>query len=192
MTKDSNSLVLLPAERKNILQTNDDGLFNASSIAKEYKKDVYGYTRGQKVKELINAIALEYGHEPDREFTERGNIVRVISGGTAPGTWMHLDIFIKFLGWLDPKLERDFLKNAITANQKTSIDPLQEELAQLEANATALRRKLSRVPFYKQLQQVEKDINRVKREIEKESKAKRKQLSAGIKKEPLLIGNSKQ
>lgn len=97
------NMELIPTTRtiERLFCTNSDGLFNASSLAKKHNKDVYGYTRGQKTKDLVKSISLEYGLDPEQEFTEQGNIVRVISGGTAPGTWMHLDIFIKFLGWLD-------------------------------------------------------------------------------------------
>lgn len=192
MTTAATNTALEPTKERKLkimFRTNDDGLFNASSLAKEYGKDVYGYTRGQKTKDLVIDISKEYNHDPKLEFTDQGNIVRVISGGTTPGTWMHLDIFIKFLGWLDPKLERFFLKGAIKANQKLDIDPLQKELAEAELKATSLRRKLSRNKFYKDLQQTEKDINRLKREIEKADKSKRKNITDEAKKATLSLGN---
>lgn len=156
---------------------NDDGMFNASSLAKEYGKDVYGYTRSQKVKDLVKDISKEYELNPQLEFTDKGHIVRVISGGTAPGTWMHLDIFIKFLGWLDPKLERDFLKGALVSNTKPAQDTLQEKLARLEADFTTLKRKLSRNAIYRELMRTEKEIKQLRADIERRDKILRKEIS---------------
>lgn len=171
-----------PGTKENLFRTNDDGLFNASSLAKEYGKDVYGYTRGQKAKDLVRDISQEYALDPELEFTDQGNIVRVISGGTAPGTWMHLDIFIKFLGWLDPKLERDFLKSAFAANKKQHEDPLQLKLAEVESEITTLKKKLSRNPHYKELVRKEKEVKQLQKEIEKGHKSFRKQVSEIAKK----------
>jgi hypothetical protein len=168
---------------ENLFRTNADGLFNASSLAKEYNKDVYGYTRSQKIKELVKDISRDYGLDPEQEFTDRGNIVRVISGGTSPGTWMHLDIFIKFLGWLDPKLERDFLKNAFKANKRQDADPLQIKLAEVETEITTLRKKLSRNPLYKELVRKEKEAKQIQRDMDSRDKSMRKQMS----KKPVLL-----
>lgn len=174
---------LIPTRTKeNLFRTNDDGLFNASSLAKEYGKDVYGYTRSQKVKDLVRDISQEYDQDPELEFTDQGNIVRVISGGTTPGTWMHLDIFIKFLGWLDPKLERDFLKTAFAANKKQHEDPLQLKLAEVESEITTLKKKLSRNPHYKELVRKEKESKQLQKEIEKGQKSGRKQFIERAKK----------
>ena len=166
-----------PGIGESLFRTNRDGLFNASSLAKEYGKDVYGYTRSQKVKDYVMGICLEYGLDPSVEFTDQGNIVRVISGGTAPGTWMHLDVFIKFLGWLDPKLERDFLKNAISANKKQDVDPLQAKLAETEAEITTLKKRLSRNSIYKELVRKEKVAKLLQKEIDKENKSIRRRMS---------------
>jgi len=173
---------------ENRFLTNDDGLFNASSLAKEYGKEVYGYIRSQKIKDFVREISREYKYDPELEFTEKGNIVRVIAGGTAPGTWMHLDIFIKFLGWLNPKLERDFLKIAFAANNKSDADSLQEELAQIEAGITRLKKKLSRNPLYKDLVRKQKAALQLQREIDKQGKNWRKKLSV---KTNLLIKSPK-
>jgi KilA-N domain. len=166
-------LTTIQAPSNNLFRTNGDGLFNASSLAREYGKDVYGYTRNKKIKDLINDVSLEYGYDPELEFTDQGNIVRVISNGT----WMHFDIFIKFLGWLDSKLERDFIKSAFAANKKQYADPLQEKLAILEAEITSLKKKLARNAFYKDLQQKEKEAKQLQKEIEKGQKSMRKRLS---------------
>lgn len=186
--------MLLPTTqgtKESMFRTNDDGLFNASSLAKEYGKDVYGYTRSQKIKEIVRDISQEYGADPELEFSDKGNIVRVISGGTAPGTWMHLDIFIKFLGWLDPKLERDFLKNAFAANKKQEQDPLQIQLANVESEITTLKKKLSRNPIYKELVLKEKEAIQLQKEIEKGQKTIRKHISKDMKKKVLLLSHTK-
>ena len=172
--------------KENPFRTNNDGMFNASSLAMAYGKDVYGYTRSQKIKELVRNISLEYGMDPEIEFTDQGNIVRVISGGTAPGTWMHLDIFIKFLGWLDPKLERRFFRGVFAANEKQTEDPLQEKLARVEAEITTLKKKLARNSFYKDLMRMEKEAKQLQRDIEKGQKLLRKQISGSTKKAALL------
>jgi hypothetical protein len=164
-----------------LFRTNGDGLFNASSLAKEYKKDAYGYLRSQKTKDFVMDVSLEYGLNPEQEFTEKGNIVRVISGGSAPGTWLHLDIFIKFLGWLDPKLERDFLKSAFAANRKQD-DPLQRQLAETEAGIKTLRKKLSRNPLYKELLRKEKEAAATQKEIDKGQKSWRQNMLKEVKK----------
>ncbi|MDR1716522.1 MAG: KilA-N domain-containing protein [Prevotella sp.] len=179
-TENNIALVPIPGTKDNPFRTNDDGLFNASSLAKEYGKDVYGYIRSQKVKDFVLGVSLEYGHDPQQEFTDKGNLVRIISGGTAPGTWMHLDIFIKFLGWLDPKLERDFLKSAFAANRKPD-DPLQRRLAETEARIKTLRKKLSRNPLYKELLRKEKEAMQLQKEIDKGQKSWRKQLAINSK-----------
>lgn len=177
--------------KENLFRTNDDGLFNASSLAKEYGKDVYGYTRSQKIKDLVKDISQDYGLDPELEFSDKGNIVRVISGGTAPGTWMHLDIFIKFLGWLDPKLERDFLKSAFAANKKQEADPLQVKLAEVESEITTLKKKLSRNPLYKELVRKEKEVKQLQREIDKRYKSMRKRIADFAKKAVLSLEHPK-
>lgn len=193
MEENESGLVLLERAPLNpMFKTNDDGMFNASSLAKEYGKDVYGYTRSQKSRDLIKQIAVEYGHAPEKELSDQGNVVRVITGGLTPGTWMHLDIFIEFLGWLDSKLKRDFMRVFASVNQKQEVDPLQAQLATLESQATSLRRKLARDPNYKELLQVEKSIKRLHRDIDRESKAKRKDIAQGAIKQVVLIGNGKQ
>jgi len=191
--KQTNSISLLPGAKtnENLFRTSDDGLFNASSLAREYGKDVYSYTRSQKVRDFIMGVCLEYGLDPDREFTEKGNLVRVISGGTAPGTWMHLDIFIKFLDWLDPKLGRQFLKSAFAARNKPDDDPLQQQLAQLEAEITSLRKKLSRNPLYKNLLKKEKEASQLQKDIDKGNKYMRKRIAGEIKKQPKALLNAK-
>ena len=191
--KQTNSISLLSGAKTNetLFRTNGDGLFNASSLAREYGKDVYSYTRSQKVRDFIMGVCLEYGLDPDREFTEKGNLVRVISGGTAPGTWMHLDIFIKFLDWLDAKLGREFLKSAFAARNKPDDDPLQQQLAQLEAEITSLRKKLSRNPLYKDLQRKEKEAKQLQQEIDKGNKCIRKRIAGEIKKQPKALLNAK-
>lgn len=98
----------------------------------------------------------------------------MISGGTAPGTWMHLDIFLKFLGWLDPKLERNFLKGFLTANRKQDEDPLQSKLAITEKEITILKKKLARNPLYKDLIRKEKEAKQLQKAIDKQGKAWRK------------------
>jgi hypothetical protein len=194
MKETGNNMVLMPSIREtkdNLFRTNDDGLFNASSLAKEYGKDVYGYIRGQKVRDFVTGISLEYGLDPNREFSDRGSIVRVISGGTSPGTWMHLDIFIKFLGWLDPKLERDFLKSAFAANRKPDEDPLQKKLAGIEAEIAALKRKLARNPVYRELMQKEKGARLLRLEIEKGQKSMRKRMIEKLKDAQLTLPQAK-
>lgn len=180
-----------PGTKERFFRTNDSGLFNASSLAKEYGKDVYGYTRSPKIKELVKDISREYDQDPELEFTDQGNIVQVISGGTAPGTWMHLDIFIKFLGWLDPKLERDFLKSAFAANKKQDQDPLQLKLANLESDITNLKKKLSRNPHYKELVQKEREVKQLQREIEKGQKTTRKSFIDAARKAVLSLNQPK-
>lgn len=189
MGKTVNNIALVPVGQETdsrLFRTNNDGLFNASSLAKGYGKDVYGYIRSQKVKDFVLGVSVEYGLDPDQEFTDKGNIVRVISGGTAPGTWMHLDIFIKFLGWLDPKLERDFLKSALAANRKQD-DPLQRQLAETEAGIKTLRKKLSRNPLYRELLRKEKEALQLHKEIDKGQKSWRQNMLKEVK---ILLDNT--
>ncbi|MDR1718023.1 MAG: KilA-N domain-containing protein [Prevotella sp.] len=174
-TENNIALVTIPGTKDNPFRTNDDGLFNASVLAREYKKDVYGYIRSQKVRDFVLGVSLEYGYDPELEFTDKGNIVRIISGGTAPGTWMHLDIFIEFLGWLDQNLKRGFLKSAFAANRKQD-DPLQRRLAETEARIKTLRKKLSRNPLYKELLRKEKEATALQKEIDKGQRSWRKNL----------------
>lgn len=190
-TENNIALVPIPGTKENLFRSNSDGLFNASSLAKEYGKDVYGYTRSQKIKDLVKDISRDYGLDPALEFSDKGSIVRVISGRTAPGTWMHLDIFLKFLGWLDPKLERDFLKSAFAANKKQHEDPLQLKLAKVESEITSLKKKLSRNPYYKELVRKEKEVKQLRREIEKGHKSFRKQVSEMVKKAVLSLEQHK-
>jgi hypothetical protein len=133
------------------------------------------------VKDFVLGVSVEYGLDPEQEFTDKGNLVRIISGGTAPGTWMHLDIFIKFLGWLDPKLERDFLKGAFAANKKQD-DPLQRRLAETEAGIRTLRKKLARNPLYKDLLRKEKEALQLQKEIDKGQKSWRQNMLKEVKK----------
>lgn len=94
-----------------IHQRTKDGMFNATSLAKQYnkenksKRNVADFLRLDKTKEFINALELE--------MNDMGKHISISKGGKdikKQGTWMSPLLFIDFAMWLNPTFKVKVLK----------------------------------------------------------------------------------
>lgn len=70
-----------------------DLMINATKIAQQFGKRPVDYLRLPSTNELINAIVR-------KSHIDENQLVRIVRGGTNPGTWLHEDIAIDFAQWL--------------------------------------------------------------------------------------------
>ena len=93
-----------------IHQRTKDGMFNATSLLKQYNngkrgKEVNAFLKNSTTIEFINALQ-------DSEEVDTRNIVSVCKGGKPnnQGTWMHPYLFIDFAMWINPKFKVSVIK----------------------------------------------------------------------------------
>lgn len=82
---------------------------NATQMAKPFSKLPKDYLARQETKELVCAILAERGipllpESVDFREAPATDIVRVVHGGSNPGTWMHKDLALDFARWLAPEV----------------------------------------------------------------------------------------
>lgn len=101
------------------LSGNGDVLVNATQLAKPYGKRPNDYLSLPSTNQLIKAITRKYG-------SDENQLVRTITGGTHPGTWMHRLIVLDFCQWLDIDLKLwctekldELMRYGMTATQPT-------------------------------------------------------------------------
>lgn len=96
-----------------ISQRTKDGMFNATSLLKQYnissgfKKEIKDYFNNKSTIEFINTV------RNDEEFLHKGNYPYHKSRankGINAGTWMHPYLFIDFAMWLNPKFKLTVIK----------------------------------------------------------------------------------
>jgi hypothetical protein len=91
-------------------QRTKDGMFNATSLLKQYNKgnrgkEVNAFLKNEKTIEFISALQ-------ESEDVDTRKIVTVTKGGkgSEQGTWMHPYLFIDFAMWINPKFKIEVIK----------------------------------------------------------------------------------
>lgn len=93
-------------------QRTDTGMFNATSLLKEWnrknksKKEVSKFIALEQTKEFLSVLIEEeslHTHKP-------AYVNSKASRGDKAGTWMHPFLFIKFAMWINPKFEYSVIK----------------------------------------------------------------------------------
>ncbi|BFP39505.1 hypothetical protein FGF1_03500 [Flavobacteriaceae bacterium GF1] len=93
-----------------VLQRTKDGMFNATSLLKQWNKsnnikrgkEVNGFLKSKPTKEFMEALA-------EDENLNTNQIV-LTNRGKKGGTWMHPYLFIDFAMWLNPKFKLQVIK----------------------------------------------------------------------------------
>lgn len=95
-----------------VIQRTKDGMFNATSLLKQWNessgesKEIKKFFENQNTKEFIEALL-------DEENLHGQNFAYVkskASRGENAGTWMHPILFVKFAMWLNPRFEVQVIK----------------------------------------------------------------------------------
>jgi hypothetical protein len=93
-----------------IHQRTKDGMFNATSLLKQYNngkrgKEVNAFLKNSSTIEFIESLQ-------ESEELDTRNIVSVCKGGNSnnQGTWMHPYLFIDFAMWINPKFKVSVIK----------------------------------------------------------------------------------
>lgn len=105
-----NQVMLRPMGCFSVEQRTKDGMFNATSLLKQWnvsageKKEIKKFFENQNTKEFISALIEEenLNGEKSAYLTSRGKY----NGGT----WMHPILFVKFAMWLNPRFEVKVIK----------------------------------------------------------------------------------
>lgn len=82
-----------------------DVMVNATQMAKVFDKDVYQFLRTDNTENFVKAFCQTADLRFENEFLPDGKLVRVVKGGSNPGTWMDRRVALKFASWLDPFFE---------------------------------------------------------------------------------------
>lgn len=106
----TNQVMLRPMGCFSVEQRTKDGMFNATSLLKQWnvsageKKEIKKFFENQNTKEFISALIEEenLNGEKSAYLTSRGKY----NGGT----WMHPILFVKFAMWLNPRFEVKVIK----------------------------------------------------------------------------------
>ena len=69
--------------------------FNATVAGKVFGKTPKDWLRTNETKEYISAIVRKC-------LLEENQLVRVVAGGSAPGTWFHKKLIVPYGRWLNP------------------------------------------------------------------------------------------
>jgi phage antirepressor YoqD-like protein len=97
---------------------------NATEMSKPFGKLPKDYLKSQQANELLEAIS-------KRTNLLLGDIVKVVKGGNASGTWMHEDIAIDFAQWLSINFRlwcNDRIKELITVGLTATPETLENML----------------------------------------------------------------
>lgn len=94
----------------NVSQRTEDGMFNATSLAKQYfhskgirrGKEVSEFLKLEKTKEFIEALHIE--------INDNTRKIVLSKKGKDGGTWMHPYLFIDFAMWLNPTFKVQVLR----------------------------------------------------------------------------------
>lgn len=108
----TNQIMVRPMGCFSVEQRTKDGMFNATSLLKQWnesageKKEITKFFENQNTKEFIEALMQE-------ENLDTQNLAYVkskASRGKNVGTWMHPILFVKFAMWLNPRFEVQVIK----------------------------------------------------------------------------------
>jgi hypothetical protein len=81
------------------LTTSKSLYINATEVAKKFGKIPKDWLRLKETKEYIQALEDENSGKANSPFQ---NLVQVTKGGKHQGTWLHSDLYIVFVRWLNP------------------------------------------------------------------------------------------
>lgn len=134
----------------------DDLMINATQMAKAFRKLPKDYLKTQSAKDLINAVSGRTNILPT-------DLVQVINGGDAYGTWMHETIALDFAQWLsvDFKLWCNEKIKELLQNGYTKLDTIsRKDLAKMLWEAEEEKEKLQqqKKQQQKQLKEAEPKI----------------------------------
>lgn len=108
----TNVVMKRPLGNYEVLQRTKDGMFNATSLLKQWnsennkRKKLDHFFENQSTQEFIETLM-----ESDNLHTRNSVYVKSrASRGDNAGTWMHPYLFIDFAMWLNPKLKLSVIK----------------------------------------------------------------------------------
>lgn len=105
--------MIRPMGQFEVIQRTKDGMFNATSLLKEWnnyngsKKQVKDFFDLKQTDTFLDELL------KDEDFLHGGNrpyVKSKASRGVNAGTWMHPYLFIKFAMWMNPKFELQVIK----------------------------------------------------------------------------------
>lgn len=102
--------MIRPMGQFEVTQRTKDGMFNATSLLKQWnkdnksKKEVTKFFERKETKEFLDAML-----DTD-EFDNTQNLAYLKTRGKNGGTWMHPYLFIDFAMWLNPKFKLEVIK----------------------------------------------------------------------------------
>lgn len=105
----TNQVMLRPMGCFSVEQRTKDGMFNATSLLKQWNesagenKEITKFFDNVNTKEFISALMEE-------ENLNTQNSAYLKSRGKNGGTWMHPILFVKFAMWLNPRFEVKVIK----------------------------------------------------------------------------------
>lgn len=131
-------------------------MVNATEMAKKFDKKPIRWLQNQQTQDFL----AEYSKVTNRTLVD---LVRVIKGGSNPGTWMYEDIALEFARWLSPKFAiwcNDRIKELLTTGVTTlsdddamilhSIQVLQKRVADSKQQIAALSSQNKQLAFSNQ------------------------------------------
>jgi len=103
----TNKIMIRKMQDFEVLQRTKDGMFNATSLLKQWneklgmQKEVSKFFELEQTKSFIEVLRSEENlHTQDSAYVKSK-----ASRGENSGTWMHPILFIKFAMWINPKFE---------------------------------------------------------------------------------------
>lgn len=99
-------------EKFDVLQRTSDGMFNATSLLKQWnhangmKKEIKDYFENKSTKELIEVIIIEENLDMGKSPYVKSRASR----GDNAGTWLHPVLFVDFAMWINPRFRYHVLK----------------------------------------------------------------------------------
>ena len=124
----TNQVMLRPMGCFSVEQRTKDGMFNATSLLKQWNestgenKEITKFFDNVNTKEFISALMEE-------ENLNTQNSAYLKSRGKNGGTWMHPILFVKFAMWLNPRFEVKVIKfiyDQMIANRNEAGDAYRE------------------------------------------------------------------
>lgn len=106
----TNQVMLRPMGCFSVEQRTKDGMFNATSLLKQWNesagenKEIKKFFENQNTKEFISALIEEENLNGEKSAYLKSR------GKYNGGTWMHPILFVKFAMWLNPRFEVKVIK----------------------------------------------------------------------------------
>ena len=135
-----------------IMARKEDGLINATTIAKSNDKDIKAWLRLKGTKELITTFCQEYNLELDQVIVvKKGN-----SSSFKQGTWLHRHLVYSLAQWASPLfgikvikwIDELLLTGKVELGKEKSMDELNNEFEKLMLQLTDVEDKNLRQDRY--------------------------------------------